>query len=61
MLSTEAQELFLSFSPAIPVNPQVKQAAGSIVIDSLDLLDYDSEKAGSQREAALERWQRETR
>jgi iron(III) transport system substrate-binding protein len=60
MLSVEAQELFLSFSPAIPVNPQAKQAPGSIEIDSLDLLDYDSEKAGSQRDAALERWQRET-
>jgi iron(III) transport system substrate-binding protein len=59
MLSGEAQELFLSFSPAIPVNPEVRQPEGAVSIDKLDLLDYDSELAGSQREAALARWQRE--
>jgi iron(III) transport system substrate-binding protein len=59
MLSREAQELFLSFSPAIPVNPEARQPEGSVSIDKLDLLDYDSELAGSQRDAALARWQQE--
>ncbi|MDR1636500.1 MAG: ABC transporter substrate-binding protein [Treponema sp.] len=61
MLSREAQELFLSFSPAIPVNPEAKQPEGSISIDKLDLLDYDSELAGSRRDAALARWQQEVK
>jgi iron(III) transport system substrate-binding protein len=61
MLSKEAQELFLSFSPAIPVNPEAKQPEGAISIDKLDMLDYDSELAGSQREAALTRWQQEVK
>ncbi|MDR0998679.1 MAG: ABC transporter substrate-binding protein [Treponema sp.] len=61
MLSREAQELFLSFSPAIPVNPEARQPEGSVSIDKLDLLDYDSELAGSQRDAALARWQQEVK
>jgi iron(III) transport system substrate-binding protein len=61
MLSKEAQELFLSFSPAIPVNPEAKQGEGAISIDKLDLLDYDSGLAGSQRDAALARWQQEVK
>jgi iron(III) transport system substrate-binding protein len=59
MLSREAQELFLSFSPAIPVNPEAEQPEGAVSIDKLDLLDYDSELAGSRRDAALARWQQE--
>jgi iron(III) transport system substrate-binding protein len=59
MLSPEAQELFTSLSHTIPVNPAVKQREGSLSVDKLDLLDYDSEKAGTQRDAVLGRWQRE--
>jgi iron(III) transport system substrate-binding protein len=59
MISKEAQELFTSLSHTIPVNPQVKQLEGSISVDKLDLLNYDSEKAGAQRDAVLARWQRE--
>jgi iron(III) transport system substrate-binding protein len=61
MLSKEAQELFTSLSHTIPVNPEVKQLEGSISVDKLDLLNYDSEKAGVQRDAVLARWQREIR
>jgi iron(III) transport system substrate-binding protein len=61
MLSKEAQELFTSLSHTIPVNPEVKQLEGTVSVDKLDLLDYDSEKAGAQRDAVLARWQREIR
>ncbi|MDR3248724.1 MAG: ABC transporter substrate-binding protein [Treponema sp.] len=61
MLTAEAQELFSSISHLIPVNPQAKLPQGTVTIDSLDLMDYDSEKAGSQRDATLNRWRREVR
>jgi iron(III) transport system substrate-binding protein len=59
MLSKEAQELFTSLSHTIPVNPQVTQLEGTISVDKLDLLDYDSEKAGNERDAVLTRWKSE--
>jgi iron(III) transport system substrate-binding protein len=59
ILSTEAQELFSSLSYTIPVNPNAKPLEGAISVDKLDLLDYDSELAGSQRDAVLARWQNE--
>jgi iron(III) transport system substrate-binding protein len=61
ILSKEAQELFTSLSHTIPVNPDVQQLAGSVSVDQIDLLDYDSEKAGAQRDAVLSRWQNEIR
>jgi iron(III) transport system substrate-binding protein len=57
MLSPEAQELFVSLSNTIPVNPAVKLPPGAVSVDRLDLLNYDSEKAGAEREAVLARWQ----
>jgi iron(III) transport system substrate-binding protein len=59
MLSLEAQELFTSLSHTIPVNPGVKQGGDAVSAEGLDLLDYDSEKAGAQRDAVLARWQRD--
>jgi iron(III) transport system substrate-binding protein len=56
MLSREAQELFISLSNTIPVNPDVKLPEGAVSIDKLDLLNYDSEKAGSERDAVLSKW-----
>jgi iron(III) transport system substrate-binding protein len=59
MLSKEAQELFTSLSHTIPVNPEVKQGEDSVSVDKIDLLDYDSELAGRQRDAVLLRWEKE--
>jgi iron(III) transport system substrate-binding protein len=59
MLSVEAQELFASLSHTIPVNPKAAQSAGAVSVDKIDLLDYDSQKAGAERDAALLRWQKE--
>jgi len=59
ILSPEAQELFASLSYSIPVNPKAKIAEGAISVDALDLIPYDSEKAGSDRDAVLARWQKD--
>ncbi|GHU71225.1 hypothetical protein FACS189450_06910 [Spirochaetia bacterium] len=59
ILSKEAQELFASLSYTIPVNPEAKPLEGAISIDKLDVLDYDFDLAGSQRDAVLARWQNE--
>jgi iron(III) transport system substrate-binding protein len=61
MLSKEAQELFTSLSCTIPVNPEAARREGAVSVDQLDLLNYDSEKAGARRDAVLARWQREIR
>jgi ABC-type Fe3+ transport system substrate-binding protein len=60
MLSKEAQELFVSLSHTIPVNPAATvQSSGTPPVDAIDLLDYDSELAGSQRDEVLLRWEKE--
>ena len=59
MLSREAQELFTSLSHTIPVNPEVARLSGSVSVDSIELLEYDSEKAGAERDAVLARWRNE--
>jgi iron(III) transport system substrate-binding protein len=59
MLSKEAQELFSRLSHTIPVNPSARQDAGGVSVDTIDLLDYDSEKAGAEREAVLLKWEKE--
>lgn len=61
MLSTEAQELMSSIDFTIPVNPEAKPAEGSIPIADIDLINYDTEKASSQREEVLERWTKEVK
>ncbi|MDR1429590.1 MAG: ABC transporter substrate-binding protein [Spirochaetaceae bacterium] len=61
MLSREAQELFTSLSHTIPVNPEVASLSGSISVDTIDFLEYDSEKAGAERDAVHARWQNEIR
>lgn len=59
MLSLEAQELFTSLSYTIPVNPGVARLSGSISVDTIDFLEYDSEKAGAERDAVHARWRNE--
>jgi len=59
MLSAEAQELFAALSRSIPVNPEAKTPEGAATIDQLRLQEYDAAKAGAEREAVLDRWQKE--
>lgn len=56
MLSKEAQELMSSIDFTIPVNPDAKAAGGSVAIEDVDLIDYDSKKAASEKDAVLKQW-----
>jgi len=58
MLSKEAQELFAKMAHTIPVNPEAA-SGGSVSVSGVDLLDYDSAKAGAERDAVLLRWEQE--
>jgi iron(III) transport system substrate-binding protein len=59
MLSREAQELFTALSYTIPVNPEVARRSGSVSVDTIEFLEYDSERAGAERDAVYARWQNE--
>ncbi|MDR1902962.1 MAG: ABC transporter substrate-binding protein [Treponema sp.] len=61
MLSKPAQELFTSLSHTIPVNPEAKASGSAVSAQTIDLLNYDSELAGSERDAVLQQWERELR
>ena len=56
MLSPQAQELMSSIDFTVPVNPEAKGAEGSIPVSELDLIDYDSKKASSQKDEVLSIW-----
>ncbi len=56
MLSAEAQELMSSIDFTIPVNPDAKGAEGSIPVSSLDLINYDTALASSQKNDVLAKW-----
>ncbi|AEE16731.1 ABC transporter substrate-binding protein [Treponema brennaborense] len=58
LLSEEAQTLFASLSYTTPVNPAVASVPGAVSIDDVDLLPYDAELAGRQRDQVLDRWQK---
>jgi iron(III) transport system substrate-binding protein len=55
MLGKEAGALFTRLSRTIPLNPDVPgTSAGNI-----QLMEYDSDRAGRERDTVLARWQRE--
>ena len=56
MLSKEAQELMSSIDFTIPVNPEAKGVEGSVSVESLDLINYDVEKASVQKDEVLNKW-----
>lgn len=61
MLSKEAQELMSSIDFTIPVNPEATGAKGSIPVSELDLIEYDIEKAASQKDEVLLKWTQSVR
>ncbi|MDR2095019.1 MAG: ABC transporter substrate-binding protein [Treponema sp.] len=61
MLSKSAQELFSSLSHTIPVNPDAKASEGAVSAGTIDLLSYNSELAGAERDAVLQQWEQEIR
>ena len=56
ILSVEAQELMGSITFTTPVNPEAAAPQGSIAISDIDLIDYDVQKAASEKSEVLERW-----
>ena len=61
ILSVEAQELMSEFTFTAPVNPEAKAVSGSIAISDIDLIDYDVQKASSEKAVVLDRWVKEVK
>ncbi len=56
ILSAEAQEVLSGLNYTIPANPKAKLKEGSITLDKIDLIDYDSKAAADQKKEVLSRW-----
>ena len=56
ILSVEAQELMSQYTFTTPVNPEAKAVDGSVQIADIDLIDYDVQKASSEKAAVLDTW-----
>lgn len=57
-LSVEAQELFRKYS-RVPVNPNASVDDDSIKLSDVNLIDFDAEKAGEQKDAYVSIWRKE--
>jgi iron(III) transport system substrate-binding protein len=57
VLSAEAQTAFAAQSFTTPLNPDAEAAEGAPPRNSFDMIDYDAELAGEQRDEVLLRWQ----
>jgi len=57
VLSAEAQTAFAAQSFTAPLNPDAAVPEGAPPRDSFDMIDYDAELAGEQRDEVLLRWQ----
>ncbi|MCR5494602.1 MAG: ABC transporter substrate-binding protein [Treponema sp.] len=56
MLSAEAQTLMSSIDFTIPVNPDASPAKGSLSVEDIDLIDFDSRLAAEEKNQVLEKW-----
>lgn len=61
MLSIEAQELMSEFTFTAPVNPEAKAVKGSISVSDIDLIDYDVQKAASEKTKVLYTWAKDVK
>ena len=61
ILSVEAQELMSQYTFTTPVNPEAKAVKGSIPIADIDLIDYDVQKASSEKSEVLDKWVKEVK
>lgn len=57
VLSAEAQTAFAAQSYTTPLNPDAEAAEGAPPRNSFDMIEYDAETAGEQRDEVLLRWQ----
>ena len=56
ILSAEAQEVLSGMNYTLPANPRAKLKEGSITLDKIDLIDYDSKAAAEQKKDVLSKW-----
>ncbi len=57
VLSARAQEAFSAQSFTTPLNPEAALPVGANTFEEFDLIDYDAELAGEQRDEVLRMWQ----
>lgn len=57
VLSARAQEAFSAQSFTTPLNPDAALPEGANTYEEFDLIDYDAELAGEQRDEVLLKWQ----
>ncbi len=57
VLSAKAQEAFSAQSFTTPLNPEAELPEGANPFSEFDLIDYDAELAGEQRDEVLLKWQ----
>ena len=57
VLSAAAQQAFVDQSLTTPLNPEVSVPEAAVPFTAIDLIDYDPELAGEQRDEVLLRWQ----
>lgn len=56
IMSVEAQQAFTEQSMTTPLNPGVELPEGVVPRDEIDMIDYDPELAGEQRDEVLTTW-----
>ena len=57
VMGVDAQQAFTDISLTTPLNPDVVLPAAAIARASIEMIDFDPELAGSQREETLRRWE----
>ena len=57
VMGVEAQQAFTDISLTTPLNPDVVLPEAAIARASIDMIDFDANLAGAQREETLRRWE----
>jgi len=57
VLSAEAQQAFVNQSLTTALHPDVIAPAAALPFSSFELIEYDPQRAGAERDAVLRRWQ----
>lgn len=57
ILGVQAQQAYTDLSLTTPLHPDVLLPEAAIARDAIDMIDYDAELAGAQREETLRRWE----
>jgi iron(III) transport system substrate-binding protein len=57
MMTVDAQQVFTDQSLTTPLNPDVVLPDAAVARSSIEMIDFDANLAGSQREETLRRWE----